>query len=443
MHSLRSVLSTLAVTGLALGAVATAAAPATAYDGPPVAPAAGRLLSTTDQGIVAVDDDGSRTQVVVPARNGHTITLLDVSRARNLFLWRDEAAGGGIATYHVSNLYGDDLHSFWIGEGTTRQAALSGDGHTVYYEVPGGEGGNAAVYRTSTDGPYGGETSLVTTSPGERAGSLRLSPDGTELAYLAGSTSGASSVSAVHVVDVDGSHDRTFPAPQGSSLSFGDLWWSPDSQRVVTSTNQQYDNAASILDTTTGEWRHVSVYGAVDEWAPDGAIVGINSLYNGFLARVYPTDGRSERVGTTGRYLSLGALSTDQTAPSVAVQRPVCPAGTADCRAYRHSTAGWTSARGRVSDTGSGERYVVVTAVRHVGQRWFALVGQGDAAAWQRFATGRAARQGATERNAAIQGHATWSIDLPGVRRGDLTVTAKAADWAGNVASAVRTTTLD
>ena len=134
----------------------------------------------------------------------------------------------------------------------SRGPSLAPTGVIAFHADPGGDSG---LYVTNADGT---EVRLV-------AGSLagypfaRWAPDGSELAFLAGSYG----VGRLQVVNVDGSDLRTVGKASVSAFA-----WSPDGQRLL------YEDARAggvwVMDADGSGARQLTATGHPTEWSPDG-----------------------------------------------------------------------------------------------------------------------------------------------------------------------------
>lgn len=118
------------------------------------------------------------------------------------------------------------------------------------------QAGNSGLYVTNADGTG---VRLVADSLAGYPFS-RWSPDGTQLAFLVGSFG----TGRLHLVNVDGSNDRTI----GDARALSSFAWSPDGRRIAY---EDGDAGGIWLIASDGTARaELLVSGHLSEWSPDG-----------------------------------------------------------------------------------------------------------------------------------------------------------------------------
>ncbi len=196
---------------------------------------------------------------------------------------------------------------------------------------PGGHRIDHDVYVVTMDAKGKRQTAL--TVGGAREASPVWSPDGTQIAYIVGST--------VVVADTDGTDAR--PVVSGAYM-FGGLSWSPDGTRLAFTQGDRQDGAIAIVAVDGGN-EHVLTdmpgQHRAPSWSPDGQLVAFtnsnitfnesgayrpNQAHNSSRVYVVGARGQSVPVATDcmprgGSHTTAGFPLPEWVAPSTGVIR--------------------------------------------------------------------------------------------------------------------------
>ncbi len=283
--------------------------------------ATGRLLTqrscqtgaTYCSQIVLVDADGTDPVVVQSSTGYGYIALWQADPAAGTFVWSSTPAAGGAATWHVSRFDGTEMRRFAPPQGM-RLGSVSADGRTLAYVHEEMEHGFPTGYVTTLRlGVNGAQPRTVATvGPRSVINQLRFAPDGTRLAYVEQIRS--SNAELVHVVDLDGRHDRTVPsAVPGAPDSYWYIHnqppiWSPDGGKLALGATDDDDPRTAgviwLADVDQkGEPRTLAPAPkdandngtVISDWSPDGSQVLAQSYSR--LVRINTTTGAHTDLG--------------------------------------------------------------------------------------------------------------------------------------------------
>lgn len=254
---------------------------------PVSSPETGRLIQQGPGGgeIRAVDPDGTDPVTLVPARQGEGLTLVEVHPETGLMLWREDTDTG--ATFKIGSVSGTVVRTFTIAEGDIPLSiAIAPDGRTAYYSDHASETPDRFRVRELRLDQQGAVpvTRLETGSMVPKG--IKVSPDGTKLAYLA-QPKGDYTWSAV-IYDLD----FRPPVRVLNTGAFGEVRpnttpaWSPDSARVALTTGDEgpYGAQGKVVAYPVSDPESPEVVGALDanlwlgQWAPDGEQMIVSDL---------------------------------------------------------------------------------------------------------------------------------------------------------------------
>jgi TolB protein len=185
-----------------------------------------------------------------------------------------------------------------------RQPMLSRDGKRVLFNI--GSWRSTILAVSNLDGSglgrlAGGDSVTGGTTT---AWNGAWSPDGTRVAYTHGDSTG---ILQVHVVNADGTGDRTVTRTTAGDGSAQMPAWAPDGKRLAVQVNKGSDGPAHIwiVDVATTEARKLNLHTGsyLDEtpaWFPDGKRLAFQSNRSGRMEVWVMRDDGSEARRVTG-----------------------------------------------------------------------------------------------------------------------------------------------
>ncbi|HET9083079.1 MAG TPA: hypothetical protein VFN41_01650 [Candidatus Limnocylindrales bacterium] len=127
----------------------------------------------------------------------------------------------------------------------------------------------------------GAVRTILPAEPGNFRDWIRVSPDGSHIAYSAATASDVRNTFVVHIVGADGTGDRALPMPERATFQDGPSW-SNDSQRLAVArgyADRNSDMALTVIPadgSSTGIETERGLTGCCDtavEWAPDDTVI--------------------------------------------------------------------------------------------------------------------------------------------------------------------------
>ncbi len=127
----------------------------------------------------------------------------------------------------------------------------------------------------------GAVRSILAAEPGTFRDSIRVSPDGSRIAYSAATEDAARNTYRVHIVNADGTGDVTLPMPDGATFQDAPVW-SNDGKSLAVTRGYAERNTDMVLavippdGSSTGIETEHGLTGCCDttfEWAPDDSVI--------------------------------------------------------------------------------------------------------------------------------------------------------------------------
>ncbi|GGD25665.1 DUF11 domain-containing protein [Nocardioides daphniae] len=462
---------------------------------PRTTPSVGRLVHQTRAGgpVVVSDPDGGRPVVVGQPRHAdEVLEITDVHPGAGIVLWSRHRTSGGDLEHLVSRVTGEQLHA--VTTGFPLDAAVSPDGRTLFTVEATDQDRVFRLAERRLDRPAAPPTTRLTWR-GSLAKGLKVSPDGTRLAWVQQPIGEYSYGGAVMDLDFRGEAELLVTGSFGAVRPNTTVAWAPDSATVALSvgTEGPYSPDGAVVAFSVDDVGSPRALAPMDEdrwlgdWSPDGKSLLLHDLstslsvdlatgratptglgpawWSGLpvgpvspspsptvsptvspsptpspTASPTPTTGPSPTSSTspTGSPTASPAPAPDRTAPKLDVLLPKCGSRKGKkCRDHLRSPAAWATVNGVASDSDSGVAGVSLRAVQKRGKHWYAFNGRG----WSRQKTRAAAESRAKALPATLKG-TRWAVKLKGLRAGTLVLNAVAHDRSGNRATKVLTRTL-
>ncbi|HEY0888463.1 MAG TPA: hypothetical protein VGE38_02490 [Nocardioides sp.] len=472
---------------------------------------AGRLLYQTTSGgsIVTGNPDGTGQTVLATPEAGEVLEVHEVHHRTGLFLWSRSQTDGGGAEYVVSTLSGEPVRSHTVSQ-IPLDFAVSPDGRTAYY---------VEFVRENTPENFDDEFRLMElrldlpgAEPRERqhwSGSLgknlRVSPDGTRLAYVVQPIGGYINVAVATELDF---RKPVVLNPGGfGTIRPNDVpAWSPDSATVALSVGEfgPYEPEGHVVafpftDPTPTSLATMAENLWLGDWAPDGTRIILVDLGKSHAVDVStgaitplldrPAWWTGQAVGTTPTPTATATSSptsdptseptsdptstvtatpTATTSPTSSATSSPTPSATSSPRPPAPAPVDVTVPTTAVAAPPCGGRKGrACTSYLKSPRAWSRLSGTvGDAGgsgvasvtvtavqkrgkawyayngrSWSRKPNAAKASAAAKALPATVSG-SSWSLKLKGVRAGKLTVSVTVVDGAGNAGTSSMTRTL-
>jgi Tol biopolymer transport system component len=241
-----------------------------AIDDHPVWSHDGSLLAFT-QGAVGeagqvmlVRADGSGLVALMPTSSLHLGTYAFTEDGRAVVM----IDGGKI---RIADTDGSHIRDLATSQEVGDLAIRPGTGEVLYSDASG-----QGIFALPIDGSRAARP-VVAPRAGERFDWLRVSPDGSRVAYSASGDNAVGNTYQVHVADIDGTTDVTIPMPEGAIFQDAPAWSNDGTRLAITRGYAQRDDDMVLAvvpadGSSTGVETEHRITGCCDttmEWAPD------------------------------------------------------------------------------------------------------------------------------------------------------------------------------
>ena len=257
--------------------------PSANAEDPAWSPDCSRIVYSENGSLWTMSNDGTNRQRLVPSAGAYLSSAASSPDGTRIAYVRGYQDGSRWVA-HIWTVGADGTDPVQLTSGTGRDASprWSPDGETIVFDRA--ADGARHIMRMS---PAGAGLEAVTTE-GRQNFSAAFSPDGTQLAYAAGSI--------LMVAAADGTNPRRAIAPVAWP---GGLSWSPDGTRIAFIRARDGVNMLTTADTT-GLHEEI-VFSSTDQvlaprWSPDGQLIAFHTIETGGKHRLYVSGASGEPV---------------------------------------------------------------------------------------------------------------------------------------------------